>query len=137
MEFETLLNGKFGIDYKPKHLIQASPHYKPPNDPIIIRYVDQDLLDVISELSSSYSIYVLSHGLYNELQVNFSKMNVFLFAENGFLFRENKDQQWNQLFSIDSQCMNQIRKIFQSYASKTEGAIVNVKESSISWTLRN
>lgn len=95
------------------------------------------MLNVISELSNSYSIYVLSNGLYNELQVNFSKMNVFLFAENGFLFRENKDQQWNQLFSIDSQCMNQIRKIFQSYASKTEGAIVNVKESSINWTLRN
>ncbi|CAD8120843.1 unnamed protein product [Paramecium sonneborni] len=136
IEFETIVTDQYVIDYKPKHFLQQSPHLKGNEEPIMIRQVQQDLINKIKDLSKSCKVYIVSGGVYNELSSTFSGYNVGLFAENGFLYRQDQ-LQWNSLFNLDFQCLIQVRKIFNQYAMKTEGAFIESKESSISWKLMN
>ncbi|CAD8084270.1 unnamed protein product [Paramecium sonneborni] len=136
LEFESIVNDQYVIDYKPHHFLQQSPHMKGNEEVIVIRQVQQDILQALKELSKTNKVYVISSGLYNELQSNFNGQNVNLFAENGFLYRSELNQ-WNALFNIDYQCLSQVKKVFNQYATKTEGAVVEVKESSICWQLKN
>ncbi|CAK62920.1 unnamed protein product (macronuclear) [Paramecium tetraurelia] len=136
IEFETIVTDQYFIDYKPKHFLQQSPHLKGNEEAVMIRQVEQELLNRIKELSKTNKVYIVSGGLFNELSSIFSGYNISLFAENGFLYKSDQ-LQWNALFNLDYQCLIQVRKIFNQYAMKTEGALIESKESSISLKLMN
>ncbi|CAD8093529.1 unnamed protein product [Paramecium primaurelia] len=136
LEFESIVTDQYVIDYKPHHFLQQSPHMKGSEEVIVIRQVQQDILQALKIISKIHKVYIVSSGLYNELQYNFNGSNINLFAENGFLYRSDSIQ-WNALFNIDYQCLTQVKKVFNQYATKTEGAVVEVKESSICWQLKN
>ncbi|CAD8192008.1 unnamed protein product [Paramecium octaurelia] len=136
LEFESILSDQYVLDYKPHHFFQQSPHMKGNEDIIVLRKVQQSIVQALKELAKTHKVYIISSGLYNELSSNFNGSHINLFAENGILFRSDSNQ-WNSLFNIDYQCLTQVKKVFNSYASKTEGVMVEVKESSISWQVKN
>jgi len=61
-----------------------------------------------------------------------------LAAENGFFWRwmsRNRDgNDWNTLIDCDDfEWMTKVRLIMESYRDKTDGTIIEEKESSITW----
>jgi trehalose 6-phosphate synthase/phosphatase len=98
----------------------------------------RDLRELLGELGSvpGNDVVIVSGRTRLDLDDWFGKLPVALAAEHGALFRRQGGHNWHKTSSSDRTWRHPISVIFQHYADRTPGALVERKEWSIAWHYR-
>jgi trehalose 6-phosphate synthase/phosphatase len=100
---------------------------------------DAELLKLLAALAArpATQVHIVSGRSREQLERWFGELPISLHAEHGFWSREPKATQWVPLMEpAGGEWKAQARRIFESFASRTPGAMVEEKMSSIAWHYR-
>jgi trehalose 6-phosphate synthase/phosphatase len=99
---------------------------------------DAELLKLLGDLSQRphTRVHIASGRTRDQLERWFGTLPVSLHAEHGFWSRESPASAWVPLMELPGEWKAQARRIFEAFASRTPGALVEEKTSSLAWHYR-
>jgi trehalose 6-phosphate synthase/phosphatase len=99
---------------------------------------DPELIALLTALGKRphTRVHIVSGRMREQLEEYFGDLPIALHAEHGFWSRESPSAQWTCLSELPGEWKAQARHIFDAFASRTPGAMVEEKTASLAWHYR-
>jgi trehalose 6-phosphate synthase/phosphatase len=99
---------------------------------------DPELMALLKALTArpKTRVHIVSGRGRDQLEGWFGELPLALHAEHGFWSRESPAGSWSSLTELPGEWKGQARRIFDAFAARTPGALVEEKAASLAWHYR-
>ena len=109
----------------------------PRNMKITLSKIEIDALKKLCNMPN-VEVYIVSSKSFDNFERVFNDIShIGLLGENGFYYKLRKESKLQHLYPFDLSWKSTVQKIMQNYANRTDGACLDIKESSIGWNYEN